>query len=246
MKIYFLGTNGWFDTKTGNTICTLIETRDSYIILDAGIGIFKADRYMKTKKPVYLFLSHFHHDHIFGLHALLKFRFKSLQIIGQPGTTRTVREYLDKKYSAPLSMMPYKTKVTDIKEGWHKTPVTFQALKLKHASQCYGYRFKIEGKTITYCTDTGYCNNSVALSRNADLLISECSLAPGQQTPGWPHMNPELAAKLAIESGAKKLVLTHFDAEVYTTMPQRTRAEKIAKKLFLKTVAAKDGTVIEL
>jgi ribonuclease BN (tRNA processing enzyme) len=26
MKIVFLGTNGWYDTSTGNTICTLLKT----------------------------------------------------------------------------------------------------------------------------------------------------------------------------------------------------------------------------
>ena len=35
MKITFLGTNGWYDTKTGNTICTLIETKDYFIILQS-------------------------------------------------------------------------------------------------------------------------------------------------------------------------------------------------------------------
>lgn len=111
----------------------------------------------------------------------------------------------------------------------------------KSCFPCFGYRLEIENKIVSYCTDTGYCDNSVELSRNADLLISECSLAPGQQTPDWPHMNPELAAKLAVESGAKKLALTHFDAAVYETMAQRKRAEKIAKRIFRNTIAAKDG-----
>ncbi|MEK7333592.1 MAG: ribonuclease Z, partial [Nitrospirota bacterium] len=60
MKITFLGTNGWYDTATGNTICILVETERYDIILDAGNGLYKADRYISNKKPVYLFLSHFH------------------------------------------------------------------------------------------------------------------------------------------------------------------------------------------
>ena len=38
MKIIFLGTIGWYDTETGNTVCTLIETKREFIILDAGSG----------------------------------------------------------------------------------------------------------------------------------------------------------------------------------------------------------------
>jgi ribonuclease BN (tRNA processing enzyme) len=36
MKIIFLGTNGWYDTKTGNTVSTLIVTKEHNIVLDAG------------------------------------------------------------------------------------------------------------------------------------------------------------------------------------------------------------------
>ena len=69
MKIYFLGTMGWFDTKLGNTLCVLVDTGKEYIIFDAGTGFSKIDNYIKDKRPIYLFLSHFHLDHIIGLHA---------------------------------------------------------------------------------------------------------------------------------------------------------------------------------
>ena len=77
MKAIFLGTNGWYDTETGNTTCILIETDDYFILLDAGNGFYKIDQHIAstTKKPIYLFLSHFHLDHIVGLHILNKFDF---------------------------------------------------------------------------------------------------------------------------------------------------------------------------
>ena len=59
MEIIFLGTNGWFDTDTGNTVSALIKTKTCNIILDAGFGMAKADRYINKKKPTYIFLSHF-------------------------------------------------------------------------------------------------------------------------------------------------------------------------------------------
>ena len=36
IKVTFLGTNGWYSTDTGVTLCTLVESDDFYIILDAG------------------------------------------------------------------------------------------------------------------------------------------------------------------------------------------------------------------
>jgi len=245
MKIIFLGTNGWYDTDTGNAICTLIDSKDCYIILDAGNGIHKVDRYIKENKPVFLFLSHFHLDHIVGLHILIKFKFSSLKIIGQPGTISTINEFLTDKYSVPLSKLPYKTEVIDVDEGWHNEPVKFQCLKLVHVSQCFGYRLELENKIISYCIDTGFCEHAVELSRSADLLISECAFF-GDINPQWPHLNPELAAKLAFESEVKKLFLTHFDAAVYQTIKKRNDAERIAKKIFRNTIAARDNKFVIL
>ena len=56
----FLGTNGWYSSKTGLTPCVLIDSKEGYIVLDAGEGIQKLDKYITDdKKPIYLFLSHF-------------------------------------------------------------------------------------------------------------------------------------------------------------------------------------------
>ena len=78
MKVTFLGTNGWFDTATGNTPSILVQSEKFDIILDAGNGIARADRYITQDKPVFLFLSHFHIDHIAGLHILVKFQFRNV------------------------------------------------------------------------------------------------------------------------------------------------------------------------
>jgi len=50
-SIHFLGTNGWYDTDTGNTICILIDTEEYGIILDAGNGIYKLDTLTSLNKP---------------------------------------------------------------------------------------------------------------------------------------------------------------------------------------------------
>jgi ribonuclease BN (tRNA processing enzyme) len=76
MKIYFLGTNGWYTSPTGDTPCILIDSKDQYVVFDAGNAIYKIDKYIKEDKPVSLFLIHFHIDHISGLHMLVKFKFK--------------------------------------------------------------------------------------------------------------------------------------------------------------------------
>jgi ribonuclease BN (tRNA processing enzyme) len=59
-------------------------------------------------------------------------------------------------------------------------------------------------------------------------------------------MNPQLAAKLAVESKAKKLALTHFDAALYTTMAKRDKAQAHARMIFPETFSTYDGLRINL
>ena len=247
IKIIFLGTNGWYDTETGNTICTLLETKDYSIILDAGNGIYKISQYIDFKKPAFLFLSHFHLDHIVGLHILTKFRFKSgLNIYGQKGTKKILNYLINQPFTVPIKNLHYKVKINEISEGKYFLPFLVETKFLVHSSPCLGYWFELDGKKIAYCTDTGICENFKELARDADLLITECALKSGQKTPGWPHLTPEDGAKIAKEAGVKKLILTHFDSGNYKTIKERKEAEKIAKTIFKNTTVAVDGLEIKL
>ena len=247
MRITFLGTNGWYDTSTGNTICILVETDKYDIILDAGNGIYKADRYISNKKPIYLFLSHFHLDHIIGLHILGKFNFnQGLYICGQAGTKEILNKIINLPFSMPLDRLGYKIDIYDLSEKKQKIPFTLEFLPLLHSSLTLGYRFELDNKIISYCPDTGYCENAVTLAKNADLLITECAFKPGQASDDWPHLNPETAARIAKEAAAKKLALVHFDASIYQSLEERKQAEEVAKKIFGNTIAATDDMQIEM
>ena len=113
MKVRFLGTNGWYDTQTGNTLCVLIESGDMSIVLDAGNGIHKLDRYVK-EKPAYLFLSHFHLDHIEGMHTMVKMRLESLSIFGMEGTEKILNDVIRRPYTVPLAEYPYPVTVGEL------------------------------------------------------------------------------------------------------------------------------------
>jgi ribonuclease BN (tRNA processing enzyme) len=116
-----------------------------------------------------------------------------------------------------------------------------KVLPLRHASLTLGYRFAIDGLIIGYCPDTGYCENTVKLARSADLLITECAYKEGQSCEAWHHLNPETAARIAVNAGAKRLALTHFDAGVYQSLPERKGSEAVASGIFPATTAALDG-----
>lgn len=247
MKISFLGTNGWYSTDLGNTVCTLIETKTHYIILDAGDGFHKIDQYINDDKPIILLLSHLHLDHIIGLHSLAKLRFKKeINLYGYKGTKKGIGRIIKHPYSSPIAGLPLNFQINELKEGYHDIGFPISCKLLVHADPCLGYRMKIENKTITYCTDTGVCDNMYELAKDADLLITECSYKPGQEKWGWPHLKPEEAADVAVKSNVKKLILTHFDANTYLTVQERKEAEEIARKTFKNTFTASDGLELVL
>jgi ribonuclease BN (tRNA processing enzyme) len=265
IKIIFLGTNGWYDTRTGNTVSVLIQSPQYDIILDAGNGFAKIGKYLTFSKPVYLFLSHCHLDHIIGLHTLNKFNFrKGLYITGPTGLKKMLHTMVQKPYTFPFSKLPYPTKVSELKINSRNLNNRIQRInrihllnqfnpvvsvsyaKLLHPVPTFGYRLEIDGKVITYCSDTGYCDNAVKLARNADLLINECAFRRGQSLPQWPHLNPDTAARLAKDAGAKKLILTHFDASLYPTLNDRRLAGRQARETLKNTAVAVDGMIINL
>lgn len=247
MRIIFLGTNGWFETATGNTLCVLIKTSQCDIVLDAGSGFFRLDKYIDGTKPVYLLLSHFHMDHISGLHGLSKIRCgKGLTIIGQEGTRSIINTLVSRPFTVPLERLNYNTEIIELPAEHGLLPFELEYLPMLHSDPCLGYRITADGRNIAFCTDTGYCENAVKLAKGSDLLITECAFKPGESNPEWPHLNPETAAKIAVESGAKRLALAHFDAARYLTMEERYVAEKTAREIFPPSFAASDLMELEI
>lgn len=247
MKIAILGTNGVYATKTGNTSCILLDTEGRYVILDAGDGIHKAKGCLEETKPTHIFLSHFHLDHIIGLHLLDEFKFEGpLRIYGKRGARRTLNLILNEPFSRPLAELPYEVVIEELDEGWHEYPFRFCCMLLPHKDPSLGYRLELDDRVIAYCTDTGPHGNILELAKDADVLISECALRPGRASEEWPHMNPEIAAKVAKMANAKLLILTHFNAAEYGTIEEREEAGGRAKEIFENTVVAADGMELEL
>lgn len=102
----------------------------------------------------------------------------------------------------------------------------------------------IKGKKITIIMDTAPCKNIEKLAKDSDLLITEATWT--SKFKNWvqkrKHLTSELAAKIAKNSNAKKLILTHFSQRYKNT----NELESEAKKIFKNTKAAKDFMEIEI
>ncbi len=254
MKITFLGTNGWYSSPTGDTPSILIDTKDHYLVLDAGNGIYKLDQFIKEDKPISMFISHFHIDHTSGLHTLAKFDFKQgIDVYVGEGRTNDFKTLVHPPFTIgfedkPENIGKLKTEIRlhELSEAGEKIPFKAQAIKQHHAYGGHGYRFELDGKIISYTGDCGFTDQTRKLAKNADLLICECSNKKTKIPDNWGHFDPTQAATLAKEANVKKLILTHFGAHIYTTLESRNEAVEKAKKIFSNTTAATDLFELEL
>jgi ribonuclease Z len=105
------------------------------------------------------------------------------------------------------------------------------------------------GRSLAYCTDTGYCRAAVALAEDADLLIHEATFAErdAELASLTGHATARQAATVAREAGARRLILTHLSAR-YTSdgelSPDDLLAE--ARAVFASTELASDFLVVEV
>lgn len=253
MKIIFLGTNGWYSSPTGDTPCILIDSKDHYVILDAGNGIYKLDKYINENKPISMFISHFHLDHRSGLHTLAKFNFtQGIDVYVGKGRSKDFQTLVNPPYTIgylpqPKNIDNLRTEIRlhELGDTAENIPFKASAIRLNHGYGDHGYRVELEDKIVAYTGDSGPADSLNKLCEKVDLLISECSIKEIYQ-PEWGHLLPTQAATLAKENNVKQLILTHFGPLKYPTLEDRKWAEAKAKEIFPNTTAATDGLEITI
>lgn len=107
----------------------------------------------------------------------------------------------------------------------------------------------IEGRSVVYCTDTMYCENSVALAEGADALIHEATFAEEDEPLAVQsmHSTTTMAARVASEARVRQLLLTHFSPR-YTKESTITPNDLLAqaRAIFPRTEMARDFMTYEV
>lgn len=217
MEFFILGSGTGEPSLKRSSTSILIKTDNLKILLDIGPGTLKSFSKLAIDyyDIDYLFLSHFHPDHVLELPYLLFLyknknpkRRKSLNIIGPKGLKKfykgliyTFKDYIKGNY--PL-------RLTEISSNRLKfKSFNVRSLPLLHTENSIGIRFEFSnGRVAVYTGDTDYCKNLIKLSRDANLLFIECSFPDTLKTSG--HMSPSLIAKVASEANVNRVVLIHM------------------------------------
>lgn len=157
--------------------------------------------------------------------------------------------------SARIEFHPMQTKTIEI----GSTKVT--ALRLIHPNGVLGYRIEEGGKCITIATDCEHPSdgsidaNLLQLAQGADILVYDAQYTKEEYNPafyglnipskiGFGHSTPDEGARVAKETGVKRLILTHHDP-LHDDHKIR-EMEAYARKLFPNTISAYEGLAIQL
>lgn len=100
------------------------------------------------------------------------------------------------------------------------------------------------GLAVAYCTDTRPCAGSVELAKGADLLIHEGTFdaTMPEEAAAKGHSTVVEAAQIALEAGARRLVITHVSPRYVETDLLKTQARAV----FPTAQVARDGEVFTL
>lgn len=250
IEVIFLGTGSGWPRLERQPTSLLIKVDKKNILIDMGPGITR--RLLETKHTLsdidYLFISHFHPDHISDFIPFLQSvrynlgykKDKPLLIVGGKGFKKFYKNL--RKLFRHLVDAGNKVIIKDLvnKEIILGKSIKVKTLRVPHNKESIAFRIEYNGKSLVYSGDTKFYSKLIDFSKNADILILECAVPIG--TKGEDHLSPELAARIAKESGAKKLFLVHLFQET-----EKSREIKNFNKIYhQKAIIAKDLMKIKI
>jgi len=279
MEIRFWGTRGSIPAPGpntlefgGNTTCVEVVLRSGRrIVIDGGTGIRLLGEHLKTKVATIrlnLLLTHNHWDHLIGLpfFAPIYREDSEIKIDGWPLAFQALKRVFDDHMGDgffPVAFDQLKAHIS-FANKIARSPqvlddVEIEALPLNHPQGCLGFRFQEEGQTMVFITDNelgldgGYrFPDFVKFAKGADLLIHDAQYVPEEMPVhrGWGHSTYQEAVNLALEAGAKTLLLTHHDPsrtdEQIRQILRRAREIVVAAGGNLTIDGAREGDIISL
>jgi len=272
MTIKFWGVRGSTPTPEqanarygGNTACIEVRLANgTLIILDCGTGVRGLGKSLLLEfgeRPIcaYVFVTHFHWDHIQGIPFFVPLYRKANTFLFHThaqGATN-VKAAIEGQMGFPffpvdVSAMQSTRHFYDLDaEAIDVNGAVIRTAPMNHPQGCSGYRFEADGAVFVLATDTEpgstvHDSNVRTLAEGADLLVYDAQYTPEelQEKKGWGHSSWLEGTRIARESRSRRLLLYHHDPDHDDDFVDGLVAK--ARREFSGVDAAQEGMQINL
>jgi len=265
MELEFWGVRGTAPVSSrdkmkygGHTPCAVVTgAAGETVIIDAGTGIKDLGEKMMESAGAdetryHVFLTHFHLDHVIGLPFFAPLYspqavFTFYSHLSPQEAEKCLRAVMG-GMSFPVDFRETASRKSFVKVERDSYPIgklKISACPLLHPQGSLAYRIE-EGKvSIVFATDTeppeqGMDERLASFIKGVTCVIYDATFTPEEylRRQGWGHSTWLEGAKLARQSGVRKLVLSHFNPDHNDR--QIDEMVKQARKEFRRTYAARE------
>ncbi|MBI4371377.1 MAG: response regulator [Elusimicrobia bacterium] len=252
-----------------STPCVSVETPQHLFIFDAGSGLRALGRELVRegrRKDLWLFLTHFHRDHVEGLagFACAQDPSYTLRVSALSEPTKPLDEAVEELFApgpppaATIELYELLEQTYEIAPG-----VRLGAFYANHPGATLGFHLQTEGRRIVYCPDSELYGESAtalqdyderlgALCRGADLLFHDGRWTEEDYASNrnGGHSSALSAVDFAGRFGVKRLVLVHQDARYSDAdldrLAEGACARAAQRGYALQVIVGREGLVLDV
>ena len=258
----------------GATACVLVETGSEIpIIFDAGTGMRALGTdlqpgLVERGVPLHarVLLTHLHYDHLLGLpfFSPLEDPGAVVEIYGPRQGEISLSDLINGAVTPPFFPVQMKEFACDVRlvevsdEDFDTEDATVSSRWVEHTDPTLGFRVESGGLSVAYLPDhqapldrLSVADGVRELCRGVDVLIHDAQYDDEEfvRRSDWGHSTVAYAVRVALEVGARQLVLFHHDPahddERILALEAAARALPGAEQLEL-IVAARVGMILDV
>lgn len=273
MKVKFWGCRGSIpvpDSRMikygGNTTCVEVRLSERILIIDAGTGIRKLGDDL-IKRNIFdfdIFITHSHWDHIQGFPFFRPIYLPKtrIDIFGCTNSFRPLKDILGSQMSSeyfPMSFQDLKSEINfaeSCSKLYQSHNFHIKTIQTNHPVFTSGLRIEEDGKSFVFITDNELGTTKpitpkedfVNFCKDASYLVHDAQFTEDEYKTrkGWGHSTFEQAIKLARDSGAKNIGLSHHDPNTEDSELDQIASKFVAQQDKLKVHIIKEMDEIEV